>query len=338
MSKKLVAATVLLTLTLSTALTLSGAPNIRLLVNHREIVSDVAPQNLNNRVLVPTRVIAEALGANVNWVEATQTVEVTMPDQFRRWDSLLNEGEYGNSFTTKAIHHVNSRYVLLEQRSAVYGETVFWLWDAETNQKQLVLNDLAKLEAINEQQILFTVKGETASGNMFFPYRLIYDLGSKETKQDALYLGQDVAFGNASSWPHDFKEAVVGERDIRLSFAVAKGAVRAGGHRVPLTNVDYAGKELTLRVYGVAAASPTLLTFEHPMISSIECTPLSADEPVTNLELLRSDIPFGNRLTADARISQTSVQIKIKFAEEIKFNIATDGSEDMVYTISYVKE
>lgn len=338
MRRKLIVSIAILSLVFLGALTLSAAPAIRLLVNNREVANDVAPQMINNRVMVPTRVIAEALGANVDWVDATQTVAITTPDQFGRWDRLVNEGEYGDTFTTKAIHRVNDRYTLLEQTSASFDETCFWLWDKETQQKQLIMNDLAKLESINEQQVFFIVKGGAASGNMQFPFRLIYDLGSKETKHDPLYFGQDIAFGSGASWPHEFKAVDVGERDIRLTFSVAKGAVMAGGHRTPLTTVDYAGRELTLRVYGVTAESPTLLAYEHPMISTIECIPLNADQPVTNMELLRSEIPFGNRLPADALINQPSMLVKIVFAEEIKFNIATDGGEDMVYTISYVKE
>jgi len=39
---------------------------------------DIAPLIYNDRVLVPVRFVAEALGATVNWVEATQTISITL--------------------------------------------------------------------------------------------------------------------------------------------------------------------------------------------------------------------------------------------------------------------
>lgn len=40
---------------------------IKLIVNNKEVVCDVQPQNINGRVLVPARFIAEPLGAMVEW-------------------------------------------------------------------------------------------------------------------------------------------------------------------------------------------------------------------------------------------------------------------------------
>lgn len=42
---------------------------IKLIVNGRIIEADVAPQLVSDRVLVPIRSVAEALGANVQWDE-----------------------------------------------------------------------------------------------------------------------------------------------------------------------------------------------------------------------------------------------------------------------------
>ena len=51
-------------------------PNTRITVNGSLLALD--PQNpaieSNNRILVPMRVILESLGADIGWVEATQTV------------------------------------------------------------------------------------------------------------------------------------------------------------------------------------------------------------------------------------------------------------------------
>ena len=52
------------------------AASIRLLVNGAEIVPDVAPQNIDGRVLVPLRTVAETLGYDVAWHPAEQAVTV----------------------------------------------------------------------------------------------------------------------------------------------------------------------------------------------------------------------------------------------------------------------
>ncbi|MCL6559791.1 MAG: copper amine oxidase N-terminal domain-containing protein [Firmicutes bacterium] len=41
--------------------------DIKLIVNGKEIQCDVPPQEINGRVLVPARFLAEALGAKVDW-------------------------------------------------------------------------------------------------------------------------------------------------------------------------------------------------------------------------------------------------------------------------------
>lgn len=57
---------------------LAAQEPIRLLVNGREIkFPDAPPQILNNRVMVPARPLAEALGAKVDWDEKARSVLVT---------------------------------------------------------------------------------------------------------------------------------------------------------------------------------------------------------------------------------------------------------------------
>lgn len=51
--------------------------HITIVVNGRPIATDVPPQNVNGRVMVPIRFVAEALGANVGWDGNTQTVTIT---------------------------------------------------------------------------------------------------------------------------------------------------------------------------------------------------------------------------------------------------------------------
>lgn len=50
---------------------------IKLIVNGQEINCDVPPQNINGRVLVPARYVAEALGASVEWDSVNNAVVIT---------------------------------------------------------------------------------------------------------------------------------------------------------------------------------------------------------------------------------------------------------------------
>lgn len=53
----------------------ASAP-IKLLINGNYVQCDVPPQNINGRVLVPARFVAEALGATVTWDNINQTVVI----------------------------------------------------------------------------------------------------------------------------------------------------------------------------------------------------------------------------------------------------------------------
>ncbi|MBT9174328.1 MAG: hypothetical protein DDT21_02742 [Syntrophomonadaceae bacterium] len=62
---------------LTTAANGFAAVRIRLVINGIEIHPDVAPVMLRGRVMTPARFVAEALGATVQWEEATRTVVIT---------------------------------------------------------------------------------------------------------------------------------------------------------------------------------------------------------------------------------------------------------------------
>lgn len=67
----------LLALCLLCITTISAANSqIKLIVDGKVIQSDVPPQEIDGRVLVPARALAESLGATVTWNEEYQTVHV----------------------------------------------------------------------------------------------------------------------------------------------------------------------------------------------------------------------------------------------------------------------
>ena len=53
------------------------ASPIKLIINGQEITCDTPPQNINGRVLVPARYVAEALGATVTWDSGKNAVVIT---------------------------------------------------------------------------------------------------------------------------------------------------------------------------------------------------------------------------------------------------------------------
>ena len=80
MNRKFLITAAVLALALLMAGTLAFAGyRITITIDGREIESDVPPQLVQDRTLVPIRVITEHFGADVGWVQETMTVEITSP-------------------------------------------------------------------------------------------------------------------------------------------------------------------------------------------------------------------------------------------------------------------
>ena len=54
--------------------------NIKVILDGKTLEFDVQPQIIDERTLVPMRVIFEALGADVEWEEETQTINARRSD------------------------------------------------------------------------------------------------------------------------------------------------------------------------------------------------------------------------------------------------------------------
>lgn len=53
--------------------------HITIKIDGKEVTSDVAPQLVQNRTMVPIRVITEAMGAEVEWLQESSTVDIISP-------------------------------------------------------------------------------------------------------------------------------------------------------------------------------------------------------------------------------------------------------------------
>ncbi|MDA5109062.1 hypothetical protein QO009_002294 [Brevibacillus aydinogluensis] len=57
-----------------------SSDTIALIVNGKKVETDVAPQIINGRVMVPVRAVSEAMGAEVNWDSKQRSVIVRTPE------------------------------------------------------------------------------------------------------------------------------------------------------------------------------------------------------------------------------------------------------------------
>lgn len=78
---------------LSAALVLATGGSVKLVINGKEVVCDTPAQIVNNRTLVPLRVVAENLGAEVKWSETDRTVIITTKTQETPFQLLKLNGE-----------------------------------------------------------------------------------------------------------------------------------------------------------------------------------------------------------------------------------------------------
>jgi hypothetical protein len=75
--KKLLVITILTLTTLGFfACTAFAAPAVSIFVDGKQVISDVAPQIIQSRTMVPIRFVAEALGARVEWVAEERMVTI----------------------------------------------------------------------------------------------------------------------------------------------------------------------------------------------------------------------------------------------------------------------
>ncbi|MGI6604698.1 MAG: stalk domain-containing protein [bacterium] len=69
-------ALMLITMVVGGSASVEAAPAIKLLINNEQVATDVAPTIVNNRTMVPLRVVSEGLGAQVHWDDKTRSVTV----------------------------------------------------------------------------------------------------------------------------------------------------------------------------------------------------------------------------------------------------------------------
>lgn len=97
-----------------------GTPNtIKLIVNNQEIHSDVPPQIINGRVMVPARFIAEPLGAKVDWDKERNAVMVIGSTRLPQSQQISNE-DIDNWISIRQIHDQGLADVTLDSNNNIF--------------------------------------------------------------------------------------------------------------------------------------------------------------------------------------------------------------------------
>jgi hypothetical protein len=130
---------------------------IKLLVNGKEIVSDVEPQWIKGRVMVPIRAVSESLGAEVHWDSQKRSVTITKKEAGNIIASLPENHTFLYALKQTAEHYDP---LLLE----VNGNFKVFPWKQTTNQTfppQLMFRDLNR---DGNEELIVLLKTAAGSG------------------------------------------------------------------------------------------------------------------------------------------------------------------------------
>ncbi len=139
----------------------AGESPIKIMLDGKEIYSDTPPQIINNRTLVPIRVISEALGINVEWDQDTRTVVLTSPENLPPFNIVSYEkinSEHGYYILGEAKNESGKTFADVEIKADILdpdgnvletlstwlpagvtpGETAYFRLKSYSNQEYLV--------------------------------------------------------------------------------------------------------------------------------------------------------------------------------------------------------
>lgn len=92
-----------------------AAIHVPVFIDGDKLISDVEPQIISGRTMVPMAVIADSFGAEVKWIEATKTVEITSPAQ-KFMDGYGEKNMYVSNATSMLVAYNAGRAVILDVR------------------------------------------------------------------------------------------------------------------------------------------------------------------------------------------------------------------------------
>lgn len=115
--KRMVVVLLVFLITIFIAPEVSAESTIKLIVDGQDITSIVAPRIVNDRTLVPIRMVAEQLGAQVNWNDNDRTVDIKKGNNniLLRIDSYLIESSVNNDL----------KYLLSDVPAQIFTDRTF---------------------------------------------------------------------------------------------------------------------------------------------------------------------------------------------------------------------
>ncbi|OPX90742.1 MAG: hypothetical protein A4E53_00855 [Pelotomaculum sp. PtaB.Bin104] len=102
---------------------------IRMMINYTTVNTDAQPYLKNDRTMVPLRLIAENLGARVEWNSSEQRVDLTRgTDNIQLWIGVLTAKKNGQSITLEAAPEVMGERTFVPMRfvAEALGGRVSW--------------------------------------------------------------------------------------------------------------------------------------------------------------------------------------------------------------------
>lgn len=127
--QKMIVATSLSLLLMGNVFAKPNQQDIKIKINGKSVISDVAPFIDNNRTLVPIRVISENLGYNVNWDNQTQKVTVKNDNkvvELTIGKKDVNINGNNSSIDVAPMIKSNRTFVPLRFISESFGNDVKW--------------------------------------------------------------------------------------------------------------------------------------------------------------------------------------------------------------------
>jgi len=172
-------ALVLLLVTLSGTAALAYQRGTRVVLNGQELFFDVPPQIIDDRTMVPLRLVFEAMGATVTWLSGSRLIVISKDDTEvmmqvgRHWIAINNVPQY---LDVPPVLFRNRTLIPIRHAAEALGATVEW----EGVTRSVIINTLPEEEragfvlapsdagvSTEEISILARLIGSEATGEPF---------------------------------------------------------------------------------------------------------------------------------------------------------------------------
>lgn len=238
--KKVILTFILILSIVATTVTSYAGFGIKLYVNGEEVITEIAPMIVNDRTMVPARVVFEKLNANVEWLDKTRQVVITTPQ-------VVLIFKIGSDIATVNNEEIkmDCAPMIVEDRTMIpirfvsekLGYTV--LWDGVTKKVSInspivddsyeVLSVSAKQNKNNTQVLIALSKGiQPKVMTLSDPYRIVLDFeGANLSSPDGKQIVQD-GYVNQLRWAlHDEYTRVVIECSGNQPYTISGDGTKA---------------------------------------------------------------------------------------------------------------